>query len=134
MQLQVFVENKRVADLMINAIESGSPRYWCAGIDLNRSNLPTPAGVNWYEDERIYVDPNLEIEVQEHPDGQEATDGEDLPTGKTHLLTAKSIREGMEKMALHHGRHFGDFLSENDDAETADVFLQLCTFGELVYG
>jgi hypothetical protein len=25
-------------------------------------------------------------------------------------------------------------LNENDDADTGDVFLQLCLFGEVVYG
>jgi hypothetical protein len=37
-------------------------------------------------------------------------------------------------MAEKEPRHFGDFMGENDDATTSDVFLQLCLFGEVVYG
>jgi hypothetical protein len=37
-------------------------------------------------------------------------------------------------MAREYGRHFSDMIAENDDATTADVFLQCCLFGELVYG
>lgn len=31
-------------------------------------------------------------------------------------------------------RHFADFLAENDDAITGDVFLQLAVMGEIVFG
>jgi pimeloyl-ACP methyl ester carboxylesterase len=30
--------------------------------------------------------------------------------------------------------HWADFLTENEDAETGDVFVQLCLLGEVVYG
>ena len=31
-------------------------------------------------------------------------------------------------------RHFKDLATDNEDAETADVFLQLAVMGEIVYG
>jgi len=37
-------------------------------------------------------------------------------------------------MASEAPRHFADFIAENDDAETADVFLQCCLFGRIVFG
>jgi hypothetical protein len=37
-------------------------------------------------------------------------------------------------MADKYPRHIADILSENDDATTGDVFLQLCLFGDVVYG
>ena len=37
-------------------------------------------------------------------------------------------------MADKHKRHFDDMVSENGDADTADVFLQCCALKELVYG
>jgi len=30
--------------------------------------------------------------------------------------------------------HYGDAISENDDAGTGDVYLQCCLFGEVIYG
>ena len=32
------------------------------------------------------------------------------------------------------GRHFKDFLYENEDAMTGDCFLQCCVFNEVIYG
>ena len=49
-------------------------------------------------------------------------------------LDLKSISEGLNVMATHYPRHFADFLNEAADAVTADVFLQCCLFGELIYG
>lgn len=37
-------------------------------------------------------------------------------------------------MATESPRHFGDLLSENDDAATHDVFIQHVLFSEVIYG
>lgn len=37
-------------------------------------------------------------------------------------------------MAEKWPRHFGNFISENEDAETGDVFIQLALLGDIVYG
>ena len=44
------------------------------------------------------------------------------------------MKKGLDLMAGEHQRHWQDFINENDDADTADVFMQLCLFGEIVYG
>jgi len=49
-------------------------------------------------------------------------------------LDLESIRKGLNVMASNYPRHFADFLNEAADAITADVFLQCCLFGELIYG
>jgi len=49
-------------------------------------------------------------------------------------LDLDSIGDGLNVMATHYPRHFADFLNEASDAITADVFLQCCLFGELIYG
>jgi hypothetical protein len=49
-------------------------------------------------------------------------------------LDLKSLSEGLNIMATHYPRHFADFLNEAADAVTADVFLQCCLFGELIFG
>jgi hypothetical protein len=30
--------------------------------------------------------------------------------------------------------HWADFINENDDAITGDIFVQCCVFGDTVYG
>jgi hypothetical protein len=53
---------------------------------------------------------------------------------KSWTLNLRSIKKGLEVFASKYPRHFADFVSENDDASTGDVFLQCCLFGELVFG
>lgn len=51
-----------------------------------------------------------------------------------HPLTWGSMCEAMQLMAKHYTHHFDDLIQENDDAITADVFLQLSLFGTVIYG
>jgi hypothetical protein len=49
-------------------------------------------------------------------------------------LMRHHLDQGLSIMAKKHPRHFGNLLAGNADAETADVFVQLAMFGEVVYG
>ena len=50
-------------------------------------------------------------------------------------LNLKAIHRGLALIqSPKYQRHWAEVLRENDDAETGDVFLQLCLFGEVVYG
>lgn len=53
---------------------------------------------------------------------------------RTDVLDRDAITRGLATMARIAPRHFSDILTENDDAVTADVFVQCCLFGEIVYG
>jgi hypothetical protein len=64
---------------------------------------------------------------------QDAT-GEGFPNGKTVTLDYATILKGLEVMSKKEPKHFGDFLEENEDATTGDVFVQCCVFGEVVFG
>jgi hypothetical protein len=48
------------------------------------------------------------------------------------VLGREQLARGLE--LLKATRHWADFVDENDDADTGDAFLQLCVFGEVVYG
>jgi hypothetical protein len=56
--------------------------------------------------------------------------------GDKFTLNKAAIIRGKELMATdpQYSSHYADVLRENDDADTGDVFLQLCLFGEVVYG
>lgn len=54
--------------------------------------------------------------------------------GETYTLNLASIRKGLEIMAREYPRHWADFIGDNDDATTADVFVQCCVLGEVLYG
>jgi len=54
--------------------------------------------------------------------------------GEKSYLDRDRIKHGLQVMAQKYPEHFNDFISENEDADTGDVFIQCCTFGEITYG
>ena len=55
------------------------------------------------------------------------------PKGENFELRLDLIAGGLEVLATYYPRHFADLVNENADPITADVFLQCCLFGELLY-
>ena len=52
-------------------------------------------------------------------------------------LDRAAIQRGLDLMASNKpglAHHWHNFMTENDDAETGDVFLQLCLYGEVIFG
>lgn len=115
----------RVQDLIITAFEGGS-NYW---LGQGRVELVHPAysdlpndNVVWYGNSKrnVFAEPFI-ITI-------------DVPGDKEYRLVNDSVRRAFRLMARNYPRHFADFLEENEDAITADIFLQLCLFGEVIYG
>lgn len=55
------------------------------------------------------------------------------PASDVFRLDLKSIGRGLDDLATKYPRHFADLVNENTDAITANVLLQCCLFGELIY-
>jgi hypothetical protein len=55
------------------------------------------------------------------------------PSSDVFRLDLKSIGRGLGDLATKYPRHFADLVNENTDAITAEVLLQCCLFGELIY-
>jgi hypothetical protein len=57
--------------------------------------------------------------------------------GNRYLLTREKLIAGLQKMHdLKHGEgghHWHNWMKENDDTITGDVYLQCCIFGEIIY-
>jgi hypothetical protein len=49
-------------------------------------------------------------------------------------VTNEHLQRGLTLLAEKHPRHWNDFLNENTDADTGDIFLQLCVLGEVTFG
>jgi hypothetical protein len=119
-----------IADLMTAAIEGGSS-YWCDQIE-QMSGHHTEEEV-WYADPEIYKQEEgkfLTIRVVESEPSSENSDGR-------HIINLEKMQKAFELMSefgTPKGFHLRNLLEENWDAETADVFLQLAVFGEVVYG
>lgn len=53
---------------------------------------------------------------------------------KTYRLDGAAIARGSALLAERHPQHFADAINGNADATTGDAFIQLCLFGELIFG
>ena len=105
-EIQIKIPTDRISDLLINAINGGI-NYWCSECSSNE------------DVSKLKSEPDTFTEDEE---------------GKVHTLTYEKMIAGLRLMAEKYPGHFGDFMSHNDDASTADVFIQLCLFKDVVYG
>ena len=117
-EAKIKLTNEQVANQMIGALEGGS-NYWISGFFLE-SSTHTPVEKPWYADPLVYTG-EFKIRVEPHEDEET-------------MFTHETLKKGLDWLAQKHPRRLVEILTENDDAETSDVFLQACVFGEIVYG
>jgi hypothetical protein len=119
----VRISNQKIQDLIVAAVEGGS-NYWAKFVFPQNYKQKCQ---NYYE-------------IPFNNDNIEVYDSEtDELLG---YLNRMSIKVGLQLMADRKdmkGRvvpsmHFKNIATDNEDAVTADVFLQFCVMGEIVYG
>lgn len=116
--ISIPLSNQRIADQIIGALEGGSG-YWATGFYLESSAV-TPVEKPWYADPKLYGGEfKIRVEIDD-----------DEPVRFTH----ENLKTGLSVLATKYPTRLAEILNENDDAETSDVFLQACLFGEIVYG
>jgi hypothetical protein len=65
----------------------------------------------------------------------ETVDFDDADQKPDWHLDGEAIQRGLDCFPRYaKGRHYADAISQNDDATTADVFVQCCIFGGVPYG
>ena len=109
---------QRVTDLLTNAIEGGS-NYWYMIVDHNRKevgaecivDVPAKGGF-------LLIDDSVAEGTLKEP----------------VKLDLERLMHGLNIMQIKYTRHYNDFINENDDAITGDVFLQCCIFEKVIYG
>lgn len=120
---KVRIPNEKIQDMIICAVEGGS-NHWA------RFQFPQNYKDQYGSYEQIPFD-NGNIEVF------------DIETGELlGILNRATVQTGLQLMAHckdikgKHvpARHFKNLAMDNEDAETADVIMQLCVMGEIVYG
>lgn len=115
------IPREDVECLITTGLEQGIG-YW-AGQKLDRPlnfNSPTP-----YLDQIERGNVSIIISDEDSPNPNQS---------KKHLLTLQNILDGLQLMANKHTHHFANFLLGEYDAETGDVFIQLCALKKIVYG
>ena len=131
----VTVTEERIEDLLCGALDAGygGSNYWIGQwSSFMPSQLPKPE-YSFYAPlcggllNIILVD---DLEDLDDPEDENA-----IENLTKYVIDANALKIGLERMAkLYPDTHWYNFMADNDDAETADVFLQLCIFSELTYG
>ncbi len=119
------ISSQRVCDMVVTAFEGGIS-YWCANVRLVAHKAERSKAVPWYSEPGLYDLP-FTLEVEESDPSGDDDDG-------IYFVTDKDFAKGFEVMAEKYPWHFNNFMNDNEDAETADVWFQCIVFGEIVYG
>lgn len=125
---------RRVFDLIVNAYDSGAFSYW---IDRHSCSAELPEGFNLDTIEWLSSDERRSWKSENTDYFAPLVGGELMfvdKDGHLRTLDGEAISRGLVIMAEKYPNHFGDFMIEEDDAITADVFIQCCVLGEVVYG
>lgn len=124
MKFEINVPDGRIADMLVGAFEGGST-YWCDSCRVVDKALNGATFIDG-EDYAGMIYPHCLYGTVEI-----TTDEED--GGRKFFINRDTIAKGLQVMAEKEPRHFGDMMSENDDATTADVFLQCVVFGVVIF-
>lgn len=127
MKVIIDIPAERIQDLLCNALEGGYSNNWCR---IERYEYPS---IETKESMDIEF-PHIELPFKDGKIIFKDVSGETNTPDKELILDIKAIEEGLQIMADEEPRHFADFLQENDDAITGDVFLQCCLLKEVIYG
>lgn len=107
MELKLKVKIEDIVVLFISACEGGS-NYWCEEL--------TPFGKTGDAYESMLAGFSL------------------VERRKRHSVFPKDIQKALDLFPIEAPHQFGQFIADNADASTGDVFLQLCVFKKVIYG
>jgi hypothetical protein len=111
-KVTTVISLKQVEDLMILACEGGS-NYWAY-------DMAALKGKGSY------------VDCITH--GFKITDQQEDGTKKRYTVSPAKVKKALSLMSSRYPKHFADMFTEDTDTNTGDVFLQLCVFGEVIYG
>lgn len=116
LSIRVHIDHERIKGLLDSA--SRGSAYWCLN-DLAYEN----------ETEKALTKEGVEVKDMENGDNWNAES-----TCKRYILDMQRIKRGLTSMAKKDLQHFTDFINQDYDQTTGDVFLQHCLFGKVIYG
>lgn len=109
---------QQLDDLLVAAIEGGST-YWCAYC-FPAGPVVVRKGKNWYE--HAFQDGvSIRLRDQWNDEGEK-------------LITLEVAKHGLDSLLRFYPRFVPAFMKDDMDAEFADCWLQMASFGRFVYG
>lgn len=114
-----------IAGMLCSALEGGSNYWYVVDEFIEPPELAEGLAKDWHDFRHITypLSPGGALIILDKEDGM-----------ARYRFDLEAVRRGLLAMAEKEPRHFGDFIGNNGDATTGDVFLQLCLFGEVRYG
>lgn len=130
MKITIDIPSQKIADLMVTVMEGNyMTKAWCHGIYLNLSD-PMVLSSPWYSNPALY-EKSFELEIVEILDESKMLSEDNL---KRHICGSAAFVNAFRLMVEHSPRAFADFMNDNYDSITADVFIQYVALGEVMYG
>jgi len=126
MTIPLNITKEQIADQLCTALEGGS-NYWYMLGDVDRIYFDKSLTLVDNLVRSFLVDKEYELNVY---DIESDEDEPDL-LGK---VTYKSIGNAFTLMGAHYPKQLANIISGDYDADDADVWFQLATMGEVVYG
>lgn len=116
-----------LANLAVTAFEyNDMTASWCGSA---KPACPVPTGTGpWYSQAEFWDGPFQIAVTFDGPNDEEGS------RASGAVIGAAEVQAGITKMANDYPSHWGDFISDNYDAVTADVWWQCCVLGDIVYG
>ncbi|SDK45024.1 hypothetical protein [Bradyrhizobium ottawaense] len=110
---------RKITDQIVAGVEGGIS-YWASSFKPE-GEISTDVSP-WYDDEKFWAAGGWKILIKVHDER------------KPKEMTPESMRNGLQYLADNHLWRIEQMIKENGDAETGDVFIQSCLFGDIVYG
>jgi hypothetical protein len=126
MRLSPNVPAQKIRDQFTAAFEGGS-NYFLQSAALMKADVH-PTRRPWYSCPEVF-EKSFEIELGY----DDPSEYEGFGNGRK-TITEADVRSGLDVMRRDHPKQFAKVMSGDGDADTADVFLQCCLFGKVVYG
>ncbi len=127
LEIKDLLSNERREDMLCGALEGGS-NYWYYLPDLSMcKEYQAPGDTTCgYMIKAIIAGESIPV----HDIESESREYGEL----LGMINIESIRKGEVLMKEKAFMCWGDLITEQDDAETADVWFQFCVMGEVVFG
>jgi hypothetical protein len=125
-QRPVQITHNQIAGILCVAVEGGIG-YW-ANVEV----AYTPTDAEMTDSDTYGYWTGYAHYMVSHPDFKLTIT--DFENEESYTVTLETLKKGLKVMAKEAPRHFDDFINENSDAITGDVFLQCAVFGDVIYG
>jgi len=125
------IKHQRIADLITTALETPVGDWMQRAVVQHIGGKPV--GVDrkspWYSQGAFWANPGagLVCDVDKPTDDHSGKKVLILTDFQHALILLATAKDGA------YAHHLGDFLACNDDANTADIFMQLAVYGEEVF-